>query len=586
MKRITPFLSLVLAACSLLPALGQEKIQQDVIVVKSYLPSVQDARKITFLPDINDSILSKPSFSYSILSKRFPTHFIPQPIRPAKMLPEPLPRLYGNYVKLGLGSNFSSNMSSLAELSLSTLRNREYMAGILFKHQAQSGSIQVKNEKYYPNWADNEIRLFGKKFLSRSVLSSSIYLSQQKRQFYGNPAFDIDNTTFILPKDSIEKQRFSVLETELSLHSIASTTKKNNYLAKLNYSWFADRFSFNEHRVSTEGWYSAPFKEKFTLKAYFGLDYLNHSKDTIHQSNTVIQITPSITRVFEESVFEAGVRINPFFQSDEGGTFHLHPFANFQYRVYDKYLVSYFGLDGQTQNNTIRNLTSQNPFFSTEFLSYSFDRIQATTQALSIFAGFKGNISSLITFDTRIGYAEWQNDYFFRPGDYIYFDPKFRIVPGKYDLLSVNAELALKKPEGFSFLLQASYKHYSNISLTDWSLLYSPNNIAWLKPNLEIDLDMSYNLGNKLIAKTNLFFIGKRTAPLPLMLYPTMDFLPQDESTELKPVLDVNLGLEYRYNRKASAFIELNNLLGQKYCLFNGYPVYGFTLMLGVSYGF
>ena len=56
--------------------------------------------------------------------------------------------------------------------------------------------------------------------------------------------------------------------------------------------------------------------------------------------------------------------------------------------------------------------------------------------------------------------------------------------------------------------------------------------------------------------------------------------------TKLPSYIDANLGLEYRYNRKIAAFVQLNNIANQRYQMFKDYEVQGFNVMAGFSYSF
>jgi hypothetical protein len=48
-------------------------------------------------------------------------------------------------------------------------------------------------------------------------------------------------------------------------------------------------------------------------------------------------------------------------------------------------------------------------------------------------------------------------------------------------------------------------------------------------------------------------------------------------------VADINLGLEYRYNKRLSAFIQMNNLASQRYNRWYNHPVQIFQFMGGIT---
>jgi hypothetical protein len=51
-------------------------------------------------------------------------------------------------------------------------------------------------------------------------------------------------------------------------------------------------------------------------------------------------------------------------------------------------------------------------------------------------------------------------------------------------------------------------------------------------------------------------------------------------------ITDLNLGAEYLYSNKMSAFIQFNNFAAQRYKRWYNYPVQGFQVMGGVTFKF
>jgi hypothetical protein len=55
---------------------------------------------------------------------------------------------------------------------------------------------------------------------------------------------------------------------------------------------------------------------------------------------------------------------------------------------------------------------------------------------------------------------------------------------------------------------------------------------------------------------------------------------------ELDPFIDANIGVEYRYTKRLSAFVRLNNFLAARYAKWNNYNLQRFNAMMGVTYSF
>jgi hypothetical protein len=111
-------------------------------------------------------------------------------------------------------------------------------------------------------------------------------------------------------------------------------------------------------------------------------------------------------------------------------------------------------------------------------------------------------------------------------------------------------------------------------------------NKPWHKPTLEINLSADYNMQDKIWIKAEVFTCSKtyartfeKTVSVPVT---TISEVP----VELKGFADINLGVEYRYTKLLSAFINFNNILGQRNFRWYNYPSYRFNVMLGVTYSF
>jgi hypothetical protein len=51
-------------------------------------------------------------------------------------------------------------------------------------------------------------------------------------------------------------------------------------------------------------------------------------------------------------------------------------------------------------------------------------------------------------------------------------------------------------------------------------------------------------------------------------------------------IADANLGVEYRYNKRISLFVNFNNFAAQRYQRWLGYPVQSFQFMMGATFRF
>ena len=60
---------------------------------------------------------------------------------------------------------------------------------------------------------------------------------------------------------------------------------------------------------------------------------------------------------------------------------------------------------------------------------------------------------------------------------------------------------------------------------------------------------------------------------------------PLDYKT-IKGYVDISFGVDYRYSKVLSVFLNLNNITASKYSRWYNYPSYTFGAMAGLSYSF
>jgi outer membrane cobalamin receptor len=55
---------------------------------------------------------------------------------------------------------------------------------------------------------------------------------------------------------------------------------------------------------------------------------------------------------------------------------------------------------------------------------------------------------------------------------------------------------------------------------------------------------------------------------------------------EMSPIVDLNIGVEYKFNEKIRAFVQANNLVSKKYQYFEGYSSQGINVLGGLIVNF
>jgi outer membrane receptor protein involved in Fe transport len=113
---------------------------------------------------------------------------------------------------------------------------------------------------------------------------------------------------------------------------------------------------------------------------------------------------------------------------------------------------------------------------------------------------------------------------------------------------------------------------------------------AWNLPVLEFQLRGSYNLYDKFLLNIDGRIETGRKAlyRTSAIVEPGGEIMQEGDQyyVTLGSIVDFNLGVEYRYNKRITAFFQLNNIISQRYNSWYNYPVQPIQVMGGVSFRF
>ena len=529
-----------------------QQISRDVIVIKPYEPTISDAFKINSLPEIDDSVTITPSFNYSVLPVRIDIDYQPKEIKPAKMT-IPLSKLYKSYLKLGLGNYFTP----LAEYSYNGLRAEDYSLGAYLGHISSHSKIKLDNEDKVPSgYSKTRVELFGKKIYNKSTLSGKIRLNNNGIHYYGyNTSLFPDTFPEIKGKDI--KQRYFLFGTSAAFHSTYPDSLHFNYGIRAQYNYFSDKYNNTENILRFAGSFSKPVgKQMIGINASLANFIKSESIDSVN--NTVIRADHWFSR--RTSDWELVLGFNAFVNILDKLKTYIFPKGSLQLNIIEEILVPYFGIDGYLDIYNYKNIATENPFITPGLnVTYSNHKFIA-------YAGLKGKLSSKSTYRFDAIYSLINGMHLF-VNDTLdnNYENQFTVVYDDIEQIKYHGEINIDLSEKLNIVLKGNYYKYVS---TD-------EEKAWHKPEYNIDLNCSYNLRNKILVDIDLIAIGNRYAK------------SYDESIEfikLEPFIDLNLGIEYRYSKILSAFVNLYNITSSEYYIWNQFPAYRFNFLVGFTY--
>jgi hypothetical protein len=520
-------------------------------VVKSFQPIIADAYKINDVPVVKDSIPPAPQLSYGINSKKVFTPFIVPQLKSAKMIGEPLTKLFNSLVKIG-GGNYNT---PYMEVFYNNLRSKDISFGAHLKHISSNATYDGFG---FGGLSDNEVRLYGKKFLRKHTLSGGFDYTRNVIHYYGydtslyNKA-DVIGTT---------KQRYSNILGNVTLQSHYTDSIHFNYLTTLKYYNITDFYKTSENNISASAAISG-YYEKQLIHIPLSVDYYNNQSKIDSSHSVLVGLKPYIASSGNKWTARIGMGIAVEGNQNNKSRFLFYPNIDFNYNVLENIIIPYAGFSGGLKKNSLKSLTDENPF-----LIPSPD-LKNTNTKWEMYVGIKGSISKNVSYNTRAAFSKIQDMYFFVNDDSKISNMGFNTAYNDATLLNVHGELQFQALEKIKVIAIGDYNKYTMKNE------FKP----WQKPLWQTTLTTNYNLKNKIITTVDIFLYGKRNA----RILKSDSLISVFSVKEMKAIADINIGLEYRYSKKLSGFIKLNNLGFMRYAIWNNYPSQKFNFLMGIT---
>jgi len=535
---------------------------------------VEKAYRLTEHPRIIDTVLSLPATEYPLLLLQYKAPIKLDSIQPAVVKIDPkLQQLYHSYLKAGIGNN----IMPLGEYYFNGTRSRKYNYGVHLNHLSSSGSIKG----YAPAQFDrNSGKLFGAINERNYTLLGDVLYTNRGFNYYG-----IQDET--ISRDSIS-QRFSNIETNFLFSSHKSDSAQLNYSIGLTYSNFLSKkptidslakWRAQENYVALNALtsyklgkeiFSAALDVKYNDYRYGLADSSISIIDSgIVLNNTIISLKPSITTFAKNNRFKAQIGVDLTLDMAAENQFSIFPLAEVKYSLFNDLFIPYLGAKGGVQQNRFKTLAQTN-----EFVLPNLSMRNENT-AIDLYFGIKGTLSKRIGFNVNASFAHVKNKALFVTDTLYSMGNQFNVIFDTMNVTTIEGSISYQLNEKIKVDGIGRYYSYQ----------LQNNSYAWNLPQFQIITRGSYNLFDKFLVNLDFNFEGGRKG----LVYSKEENTTEENNQFAKTlgfVADVNLGLEYRYNKRVSAFLQCNNLASQRYNRWYNTPVQGFQVMGGVTFRF
>jgi hypothetical protein len=530
--------------------------KNEVTVIAAYEPTISDAFKLNFNPGIKDTIFELPKFTYGIQSTKIPTNFQIEPIKPAKIVGEPITKLYKNLLKAGFGTYTTPYF----ELFANSVRSKTYAIGLHVKHLSSTGNIK---EYANSNYSNNELEIYGRSYLKKATLDGEIFFHRDVVHYYGFKTMDFPNYN-----DDAIRQRYALIGFNTAYTSNYLDTNKVNHQFSLGFYNLSDYYSSHENNLKLginldKNLQLFDFTDKQTLGIKTNLDYYNNGGDLRPSSNSMIlAFKPYISTQFGEYMISVGVDASIATTTGASSKLHFYPNIEASLAIIPKILKIYGGFTGGLSKNSFKSISDENPYITTT------SPLGFASKQFEIYGGINSSLTKSIDFNASISNASTDNMPLFVNDTMNPAHNIFTVVYDKVNLLKISAGFLFKYDEKMNIALAANLYRYSTDKEAE----------AWHKPGFDASLTIRYNISNKIVCRAEVYTFTK--------MYAKTFANGVMKSEEISGMVDINLGLEYRYSKILSGFINLNNLGAMRYQNWYNYPNQRFSFMAGVTYAF
>jgi hypothetical protein len=517
-------------------------------------PVVKDAQKIGANPEGADSVKRIANINYGINSQALDYDYKVSAIDKARLINEPLNKLYKFHLRAGLGTYFTP----YGELFFNQTRSRETAYGLHMKHLSSASTLFNKG---YSGYNDNQIELFGKKYFKLYTLSTSIDYQRNKVHYYG-----YDEPNIVIENRSRIQQIFNYIEAKAQLKSYIKDSAKINHQEDIRYYNYKDIYGATENNLKVD-FYGNKRIQGELLNLELGVDYYNNRLKIDTSNNTIIRAYPYFTAKGKKWKGKIGIEgVLDNFKTD-AKTF-IYPHLEVEYDVYQNMITPFIMVSGGLQKNSFRSLSQINPWISNQVA------LRNTSTDFLIGGGLKGNLSSKTNYVVSINYNQFKNMPLFNINyrDGFLLSNQFNIDYDNGNMIKANGQFIFDNHRKWFLKTEANYYYYQ----------FDEAEKPWHKPEFDLSLGAKYNLKDKIKITSDIIVIGPqwaRSADLVVTEYTTKAIL-------LKPLIDVNIGAEYQYSKMLGAFLKLNNIGNIRYDRWERYPTQRFWLMAGVNFSF
>lgn len=545
MKPAKTIISLLAIALVLVAAPDTTTAQvttQQVIVVKEFEATIQDAQKVNISPNIPEVEETKPVLNYTVPSKDFKDmSFEPNPLKPLSMSAEKLEKLNSSFIKIGFGSQ----IMPIAQLAYNDNKTKNLKFGIFYNHLS-AREFKVKNQRF----SDDEAGVYLKYYPKTFEVGTNFTFRNYRTHFYGIQGDTTIGDSVVKAKDI--RQVYRTYNAEVYFKNAQKNKQEVDFKQSFRFNYLQETYGkANEWFIGGTTDIRKTFLKNHYAGFKFDFDYSQLKNDSINALKRTI-FTPMLGYGFNNDDWKAhgyiGVAVNgktPVFVTD----------AHVEKRLYEHAIIVYASYERHLQKNSLLSHSQTNNFI------HNWVEMRNTPVG-NLTSGLKGTVSNFsynVAF--HFGHSENMPLYVNDTNDL----KRFSVVYDSVRMLGIHYEAGYNVKEWLRFSV-----------VGDYNIFQLKNQArAWHEPGLRTTFRAQYIWKKKIVVGLDLYGVSASYA-----------LLKDGQQQKIKGTADINLSLEYIMNKYISFSGGVNNIANIKYQRWYNYQSYGAIGWVAAKFSF
>lgn len=592
MNRLTSIL-LVLLCCiaDLAAQTDSTSIDSYVTVERDYQPVIQNAGKIELQPQRIEVATTPSTPQYSDFS-------------------QPLLDTDFNFNELGYAeTNFTyakplkgflrggfGHVGTQFDFNYMLTERKDIIFNVNANHLAQWGTKTHSSTRLGMDFS----KLFENTNLYFGADARNIFFNRYGRYFRysdmskGRGAFNLNGYNGVNAYSTMAKEDFSSqweINTRIGVRSLPG--KNVQYKVQTGYEAFVMKHATIEHIINSVAaidWQSEQHGAgasvavenhlyQAQLEGYKWAPFNIMTGDTVRCNYHAIKAEPYYEYQGDRFNIHAGVNLDFCIGRQKNKIFLPSPNVNFEVKLTKDWLALYGGAVGDWQTSSVRE--------HFQILRYLHPENEIATHQnrtyvpVDAFLGLKMRPHESLLIDLYAHYRLSKYDVFVVPDSLGYFS----LTGSDHDCWKVGGKLYYHYRDVVSIMLDGHY-NIRNMKDKQFYSMGLPNGKALDRDPWKITLRIDAKITRKISLYSANYFIGRRYVLAPVVAGNFSSNMADNHVVALRPIIDLNIGAQYNFNRWLSAYFELNNYLHRKHDYVYGYQTQGINYMAGISWTF